>query len=101
LQRGWIKDPSEIPDDAIPVDPDLVSFGSEWSSPPAFFRDQTFICKDCGELCVWAAEDQRWYFETTKAPSCKAAVRCRECRRKERERVREARRQAGHDPEGK
>ena len=27
LKRGWIKDASEIPADAIPVDPDLVNFG--------------------------------------------------------------------------
>ncbi|MCW1924874.1 zinc-ribbon domain-containing protein [Luteolibacter arcticus] len=100
MRLGWIKDASEIPASAIPVDPDLVSFGSEWSPHPVFFRDQTFLCQDCGAVCVWAAADQCWYYETTKAPSCKVAVRCRECRRIERDRIREARRRAGHDPEG-
>jgi hypothetical protein len=101
LSFGWIKDASEIPSDGIPVDPDLVNCGGSWDRPPAFFRDQTFLCKDCGELCTWSAESQRWYYEVIHAPFYQVAVRCRECRRKERERVREARRRAGHDPEGK
>ena len=64
LQRGWIKDPSEVPYDTIPVDPDLINLGGSYHRP-TFFRDQSFTCQDCGTFCVWKAEDQRWYFETS------------------------------------
>ena len=58
LERGWIKDPGEVPIDAVPVDPDLINLGGSWHRP-LFFRDQPFICRDCGEECLWKAEDQR------------------------------------------
>lgn len=99
LDRGLIRSASEIPPHAIPVDPDLVNFGG-WD-PPLFYQDRWFSCRDCGVSTAWSAEDQRWYYETTKAPYFKIAVRCRECRRKEGERIREARRQAGHEADGK
>jgi hypothetical protein len=60
LSLGWIKDASEIPSYGIPVDPDLVNSGGSWCRPQAFFQDQSFLCKDCGVLCKWSAESQRW-----------------------------------------
>jgi hypothetical protein len=101
LERGWIKDASEIPAEGIPVDPDLLNFGGSWDRPPAFYGARFFLCKDCGVPCTWSAESQRWYYEVINAPCYHTATRCRECRFKERERAREARRRAGHDPEGK
>ena len=97
IERGWIESAADVPADAIPVDPDRVSWGGPIGrSIPTFFQDATFICKDCGTLAVWKAEKQRLYFEMTGAPWAHQAVRCRPCRIAERERKAEARRQAGH-----
>jgi len=95
LERGWIQDPNEIPADALPVDPDKINLGGSWHRP-IFFRDQPFTCQDCGVAEVWRAADQQWYFEIFHAPYYETAKRCRECRRKERERKVKARIQAGH-----
>ncbi|RYD20576.1 MAG: hypothetical protein EOP88_14550 [Verrucomicrobiaceae bacterium] len=97
LKRGWIKDASEIPEDAIPVNPDSFNAGGSYS-PQLFYRDQPFTCKDCGKDEIWKADDQRWYFEKYGAPWYQSANRCLECRIKERERKREARKKAGHEP---
>jgi hypothetical protein len=95
LERGWIRDAAEISLDAIPVDPERINLGGSYFRPICF-RDQAFVCRDCGTACTWAAESQRWYFETFSAPYYEQPVRCRACRRKERERVRQARITAGH-----
>ena len=98
LKRGWIKDASEIPEDAIPVNPDRPPSGGAYSKP-IFYRDAWFTCRDCGILEVWTAESQKWYFEMTGAPYYHAAIRCRNRRTRERERKREARKSAGHELE--
>jgi hypothetical protein len=98
LLRGWIRDVAEIPQDGIPVDPDRLNLGGSYFRPVCF-RDQPFICRDCGEACVWEAESQRWYFETFSAPYYEHPVRCRVCRRMERGRVKQARIAAGHEPD--
>lgn len=97
LERGWIRDAAEVPPDAIPVDPERINLGGSYFRPVCF-RDQPFVCRDCGAACVWQVESQRWYFETFFAPYYEQPVRCRACRRKERERVRQARIAAGHEP---
>ncbi len=58
LKRGWIKDASEIPEDAIPVNPDRPPSGGAYS-PPIFYQDAWFNCRDCGGLEVWNAESQQ------------------------------------------
>ena len=76
IDRGWINQADEIPDDAVPVDPDLINLGGSWHRP-IFFSDQPFVCRDCGVSCVWKAVDQQWYFETFHAPYYETANRCR------------------------
>lgn len=98
LERGWIHDAGEIPEDALPVDPDQINLGGSYFRP-LFFSDQPFICGDCGKAEVWKAADQQWYFEISRAPYYQTAVRCRDCRAKERKRKQAARRSAGHEPE--
>jgi len=98
IAAGWIADESAIPPNVIPVDPDRINLGGSWSPPTLrYYSDQEFACKDCGTLQTWTAEDQQWYYEVVRAPYYQTAVRCRECRKKERQRKALARIAAGHD----
>jgi hypothetical protein len=98
IAAGWIADSSEIPLDAIPVDPDRLNTGGS-CFPPKFYRAVQFTCCDCRVAQTWEAEDQRWYYETTRAPFYASAKRCRPCRKAEQERKKLARIAAGHAPE--
>src|SRR5262245_22001040 len=64
--------------------PDFVTRGH--------YVDKNFTCKDCGKKEVWAATQQKWWYETAKGGVWTTATRCRLCRRRERERRSEARR---------
>ena len=57
-----------------------------------YYLDKPFTCKDCGKQEVWAATQQKWWYETAKGGVWTMATRCRLCRRRERERRNEARR---------
>lgn len=60
---------------------------------PLYYADRPFRCRDCGADEVWRATQQKWWYETAKGRIDTMAVRCRNCRRKERERVAVAREQ--------
>src|SRR6478735_9155830 len=64
---GWISSAEEIPSDAIPVDPDRLNLGGSYHRP-TYYRAVQFTCADCGTPQCWEAEDQRWYYETSRAP---------------------------------
>ncbi len=64
--------------------PDYVTRG--------YYLDKPFICKDCGKPEIWAATQQKWWYESAKGDMWTTATRCRACRRRERERKAEARR---------
>lgn len=98
IDQGWIQSASEIPLEVIPVDPDAVNIGHS-RERPLFYRDISFQCRDCGVQEVWSAADQLWYYEAARGYFLNAAVRCRACRKVERERKTKARRRSGHDPE--
>ena len=57
-----------------------------------FYVDRPFVCKDCGKPEIWTATQQKWWYETAKGDVWTIAVRCRPCRRRERERKAEAQR---------
>ena len=57
-----------------------------------YYLDKPFTCKDCGKQEVWAATQQKWWYETAKGGVWTMATRCRLCRPRERERRNEARR---------
>ena len=57
-----------------------------------FYVDRPFQCKDCGKWETWTASQQKWWYETAKGDVWTVAVRCRPCRRLERERKANARR---------
>jgi len=96
ISRGWITSESEIPRDAIPVDPDLINLSNGPYIHPTYYRPIHFNCSDCGKPQIWTAEDQRWFYETTGAPIYATAKRCHLCRKKEQNRKKLARVAAGH-----
>ena len=51
-----------------------------------YYLDMPFTCKDCGKKEVWRATQQKWWYEIAKGGLETVAIRCRPCRRKERER---------------
>src|SRR4051812_23866080 len=61
-----------------------------WSR--GYYLDKPFTCTDCGKQEVWTAAQQKWWYEVAKGDVQTTANRCRNCRRKERERKNEARR---------
>jgi hypothetical protein len=95
LGRGMITDKSEIPDDAIPVDPECSTKALTWS-PEIFYRDINFVCSDCAKEECWTADSQKHYFEVLRSSPYKYPKRCYECRQKEIERRDIARKDAGH-----
>ena len=78
------------------VNPALLRPTNSYSIPDfverEFYVDRSFACKDCGKVEVWTATQQKWWYETAKGDVWTAAIRCRPCRRRERERKAEARR---------
>ncbi|MFK7889050.1 MAG: zinc-ribbon domain containing protein [Gammaproteobacteria bacterium] len=54
-----------------------------------------FDCKDCGCAQIWRDTQQKWWYEVMKGDVWTVAVRCRNCRRKERARRTSAR--AAHE----
>ena len=56
-----------------------------------YYEDILFRCKDCGKEEVWRGTQQKWWYEVMKGDVWTTAVRCRPCRRKERERKAAAR----------
>jgi hypothetical protein len=51
-------------------------------SPPLFYEDVRFTCRDCGAECVWTAEQQRIWYEQWAGPIQSTAIRCRVCRQR-------------------
>ncbi|MCW1887815.1 zinc-ribbon domain-containing protein [Luteolibacter flavescens] len=56
-----------------------------------YYLDYSFTCIDCRSKQVWTGLQQKWWHEDFGADWERIAVRCRDCRRKERSRRDEAR----------
>jgi len=88
--------PVNRPVGAEPVTPALLRRNNSYSIPDfvqrGYYLDRPFRCKDCGIEEVWTAAQQRWWYEVAQGDVWTVAVRCRPCRRRERERKAEARR---------
>ena len=88
----------------VPADPAKLNIGNSYTlwfhhddvltciDGHYYYTDRPFTCKDCGQACVWRAEDQKWWYEEMHGLLDATAVRCRACRIRERERKAEARR---------
>ena len=53
-------------------------------SPPLYYEEVSFKCRDCGAECVWTAEQQRLWYEEWGGSVQSTAIRCRTCRQQER-----------------
>jgi hypothetical protein len=67
------------------------SYGTPLFVEHGYYLDQPFRCKDCGKQQIWTARQQQWWYESAQGDVWTVAVRCRECRRRERDRKDEAR----------
>ena len=81
-----------IPAGAIAVDHSQLAPTNSYTLPPDFYVDQPFTCRDCGKQEVWTAAQQKWWCEVAKGSVLSTAIRCRPCRKIERDRKAEARR---------
>lgn len=68
------------------------SYGAPAFVERGHYVDKPFQCRDCGVEEVWRATQQKWWYEVAKGNVETTAIRCRACRRKERQRIAEARR---------
>jgi len=79
-----------------PCSPELLAPYNSYGCPPyvarGYYRDMLFRCISCGKEEVWAATQQKWWYEVAKGNVESTAVRCHLCRRKEQARKAEARR---------
>jgi hypothetical protein len=68
---------------------------NSYGTPPfvqrGYYLDLPFRCRDCGKQQIWTAKQQQWWYESAKGDVWTVAVRCRECRRRDRQRKDEAR----------
>jgi hypothetical protein len=62
-----------------------VPINSYSQSPPTYYEDIEFTCRDCKKIEVWTAHQQKWYYEVVKGSLFATAVRCHDCRKKVRE----------------
>src|SRR5262245_21510282 len=78
------REPDRIPAGAIPAEQSKLLHDRTYGPRPRFYVDQSFTCVDCGAEEVWAATDQKWWYEEAKGKIATRANRCHACRRKRR-----------------
>jgi hypothetical protein len=79
-----------------PVNEALLAPNNSYGAPDFVYRgyyvDRPFRCVDCGKEEMWTGTQQKWWYEVAKGFAYSTAVRCRLCRREERQRRDQARR---------
>ena len=79
-----------------PVNEALLAPNNSYGAPDFVYRgyyvDRPFRCIDCGKEEVWTGAQQKWWYEVAKGFAYSTAIRCRLCRRRERQRRDQARR---------
>ena len=92
--QGKFREPA--PYRIIPVNEALLAPNNSYGVPDfvrrGYYIDLPFCCIDCGTEEIWTGTQQKWWYEVAKGFAYSAAIRCRSCRRKERDRRDEARR---------
>jgi hypothetical protein len=86
----------EAADGQAPCNPNNLAPYNSYGEPVfvqrGFYQDIMFQCIGCGVKEVWKSTQQKWWYEIAKGHVDTTAIRCRSCRKKERERKDEARR---------
>jgi hypothetical protein len=81
----------------LPVDQTRLARDGSYDTPDFVIRRRylpiAFTCKDCGAPGIWSARRQKWWYEVAGGSVWSTAKRCRPCRRLERERLANARRE--------
>jgi hypothetical protein len=85
-----------------PVNRELLAKVNSYGAPDwlerGYYLDTPFKCVGCGVDEVWTATQQKWWYEVAKGFWYSHAIRCRACRKKQREKKEDARRRSGHAP---
>jgi hypothetical protein len=80
----------------VPVNEELLAPNNSYGAPDfvrrGYYIDIPFRCVDCGKEEIWTGTQQKWWYEVAKGFVYSTAIRCRACRRTERDRRAEARR---------
>ena len=79
----WLE-PDRVPAGAIPAEQSKLLHDNTYGPRPRFYADVPFTCVECGTQEVWAAADQKWWYEEAKGKIASRANRCSACRRKRR-----------------
>lgn len=85
----------DAPHRFVPVNEEALALNNSYGAPDFVYRgyyvDRPFCCIDCGKAEVWTGTQQKWWYEVAKGFAYSTAIRCRLCRRKERQRRDDAR----------
>ena len=88
-----VYDPNTTPPKgSIKANHSELSHNNTYGALPMFYVDKIVTCCDCGKEELWEAERQKWWCEVAKGNIHSRAIRCRACRKIEKERKAEARR---------
>ncbi len=73
-----------MPEGAVRGDPNQQHFCPMCNVPRYFFVDQERRCVECGHEFVFSASEQKFWYEDLKFHFDSVAIRCQDCRRKQR-----------------
>jgi hypothetical protein len=83
---------TKLPPGAVVADASQLAHNNTYGPLPRFYVDKVVVCRECGKEEVWPADRQKWWYEVAKGNIHTQAVLCRSCRKTDRERKGEARR---------
>lgn len=87
---------ARVPERIVPVNAERLAPNNSYGVPDfvrrGYYVDVPFQCADCGIREVWTGAQQKWWFEVAQGFVYATAIRCRRCRRKERDRRADAKR---------
>ncbi|MFT4558520.1 MAG: zinc-ribbon domain containing protein [Planctomycetales bacterium] len=77
-RRQRAAEQESTPRKSIPADTSKQASNNSYT-PPLFYKDIEFTCRDCDTEDVWTAEQQQWYYEFAKGSIYGRAIRCGPC----------------------